>query len=169
MRWCSISLVNNSIHIYILFPPQCRNELHPHECNVTVCVHRYPILIFVLKEKWPDDAISSDGTPQIHFLLAKRAMGRFMGLNLIPEAHILLVDVPTQVTVSLITKENQIQEVRVIFSPLTDIFAKCFLFCFIVYLFHLFIYLFIYLLIYSFSYNHIYRWSTMLAVTNKNQ
>ena len=33
---------------------------------------------------------------------------------------------------SLVTKENKIQQARVIFNPLTDIFTKCFLFCFIV-------------------------------------
>ena len=55
----------------------------------------------------------------------------FMGLSLSPEAHILLVDVPTQVTVSLVTKENQIQQARLIFNPLTDIVTKCFSFCFI--------------------------------------
>ena len=56
----------------------------------------------------------------------------FMVLNLSPETHILLVDVPTQVTVSLVTKENQIQQARVIFNPLTDMFPKCFSFGFIV-------------------------------------
>ena len=54
-----------------------------------------------------------------------------MGSSLSPEAHILLVDVPTQKTVSLVTKENQIQQARVIFNPLTDIFTKFFSFCFI--------------------------------------
>ena len=97
-----------------------------------VCDHQHPIVILVVKEVWPDDAISFSDTPQSHFLLAKRAMGMFMGLSLSPEAHILLVDVPTQVTVSPVTKEIQIQQARVIFNPLTDILTKCFLFCFIV-------------------------------------
>ena len=130
--WCSILLVDKCVYIYSLFPPQCRNELRPHEFNVTVCDHRHPILILVLKEVWPDDAISFNYTPHSHFLLAKRAMDMFMGLSLSPEAHILLVDVPTQVTVSPVTKEIQIQQASVIFSPLTDILTKCFLFCFIV-------------------------------------
>ena len=55
----------------------------------------------------------------------------FMGLSLSPEAHILLVDVPTQLTVSIITKENQIQLARVIFNHFI-IFTKCLLVCFIV-------------------------------------
>ena len=54
----------------------------------------------------------------------------FMGLSLSPEAHILLVDVPTQLTVSIITKENQIQLARVIFNHFI-IFTKCLLVCFI--------------------------------------
>ena len=130
--WCSILLVDNFVHTYSPFPPQCRNELRPHEYNVTVCVHRHPILILVLKEVWPDDAISSNGTPHSHFLLAKRVMGMLIGLRLSPEAQILLVDVPSHMTVSLVTKENQMQQARVIFNPLTDIFRKCFSFCFIV-------------------------------------
>lgn len=55
----------------------------------------------------------------------------FMRLSLSPEAYILFVDVPTQVTMSLVTKENQIQQARVMFNPLTDIFTKYFSFCFI--------------------------------------
>ena len=35
--WCSIFLVGSCADIYSPFPPQCRNELRPHECNVTVC------------------------------------------------------------------------------------------------------------------------------------
>ena len=132
MGWCSILSVDNCVHIYSPFPPQCRNELRPHECNVTVCVHHHPILILVLKEVWLDDVILSNGSPHSYFLLAKRAMGMFMGLSLSPEAHILLVDMPTHVTVNLVTKESKMQQARVIFKPFTDIFTKCFLFCFIV-------------------------------------
>ena len=124
MGWCSILLVDNCVHIYSPLPPQCRNELCLHECNVRVCVQCHLILILILKEVWPDDAISSNGTPCSHFLLAKRAMGMFMGLSLSPEAHILIVDVPTQVTVSLITKENKMQQTSVIFNSLTDIFTQ---------------------------------------------
>ena len=129
--WCSILLVDSCAHIYSPFTPQCRNELRPHECNVTVCVQSHLILIIVLKKKWPDDASSSDGTPRTHFLLAKRAMGMFMGLGLSPESHILLVDAPTQVLASFATKENQMQQARVNFSIMADIFTKCFSFCFI--------------------------------------
>ena len=129
--WCSILLVDSCAHIYSPFTPQCRNELRPHECNVTVCVQSHLILIIVLKKKWPDDASSSDGTPRTHFLLAKRAMGMFMGLGLSPESHILLVDAPTQVPASFATKEDQMQQARVNFSIMADIFTKCFSFCFI--------------------------------------
>ena len=90
------------------------------------------MLTLALKEVWPNDAVSSNGTPHSHCLLAKRVMGMFMGLRLGPEVHILLVDVPIQVTVSLVTNENQMQQARLIFNPLIDIFTKCFLFCFIV-------------------------------------
>ena len=124
MGWCSILLVDNCVHIYSPLPSQCRNELLLHDCNVRVCVQCHLILILILKEVWPDDAISSNGTPCSHFLLAKRAMGMFMGLSLSPEVHILLVDVPTQVTVSLITKENKMQQTSVIFNSLTDIFTQ---------------------------------------------
>ena len=58
-------------------------------------------------------------------------MGMFMGLSMSPEAHILLVDVPTQLTVSIITKEYQIQLARVIFNHFI-IFTKCLLVYFIV-------------------------------------
>ena len=55
----------------------------------------------------------------------------FMELSLSPEAHVLLVDVPTQLTVSIITKENQIQLAREIFNHFI-IFTKCLLVYFIV-------------------------------------
>ena len=87
-------VLHNCVHIYLPFPPQCSNELRPHQCNVTVCVHRHTILILVLKEVWPDDAFSSDGILHSHFLLAKRAMVMFMGLSLGPEAHICLLMCP---------------------------------------------------------------------------
>ena len=90
--------------------------------------HCHQIHILVLKKVWPNDAISSDDTPYSHFLLAKRVMGMFMGLSLSPEAHVLLFDELTQVPVSRVTKENQMQQARFIFNPLTDIFAKCFSF-----------------------------------------
>ena len=89
IEWCSIFLVDDYVHIYSPFPPRSRNELYPHECNVVVCVLRHPIFIAVLQELSPDDAISFDDTPHIHFLLAKKAMGMVMGLSLSPLAHIL--------------------------------------------------------------------------------
>ena len=131
-RVVPILLVDNCVHIYSPFPPQCRNKLCPHEYNVTVCVHRHLILILAFNEVWPEDAILSNDKPHSHFLLAKWAMGMFMELSLSPEVHILLADVPTQVTVSLVTKENQMQQAMMIFNPLTDVFRNCSSFCFIV-------------------------------------
>jgi len=54
-----------------------------------------------------------------------------MGLSLRPIMHILLIDVSTQVAVSLITEENQIQQTRVVFNLLTHILKKRKSFCFI--------------------------------------
>ena len=53
MERCSILLVDNCIHIYSPFLHQCRNELRPHEFNVTICVHSHSILILVLNKVWP--------------------------------------------------------------------------------------------------------------------
>jgi len=55
-----------------------------------------------------------------------------MGLSLKPVTHILLIDVPAQVAVSLITEESQIQLARAIFNPLTNILTKRMSFCYIV-------------------------------------
>ena len=55
----------------------------------------------------------------------------FMWLSLSPESHILLVDMATQVAVSLITEENQVQQAMVVFNSFTDIFTEGLPFCFI--------------------------------------
>jgi len=90
------------------------------------------IVIFDLKEVWPDDSIFTYGAQHSHFLLSKWAMGVLMGLSLKPVTHILLIDVPAQVAVSLITEESQIQLARAIFNPLTNILTKRMSFCYIV-------------------------------------
>jgi len=131
MEWCAILLLDNGVHNHPPFPSQCMNELGPQECSVTVRVSCYPILIFVLKEVWPNDSISTYGTPHSYFLLAKWAMGMFMGLSLRPITHILIIDVPTYVAVNVI-EESQTQQAKVVFNPLTHILMKRKSFCFIV-------------------------------------
>jgi len=90
------------------------------------------ILVFVLKVVWLDDSIPTYGTPHSHFLLAEWAMGLLMGLSLRPITPIVLIDVPSQVAVSLITEENETQHTRVVFNPLPHIMRKRKSFCCIV-------------------------------------
>jgi len=75
---------------------------------------------------WPDDSISTYGTPHSHFLLAKLAMGMPMGFSLRPITHILLKwqYASSQVAVSLINEGNQTQQARVVFKPLTHTLSK---------------------------------------------
>ena len=110
MGWCTILLVYNRVHVYSSFFSQCRNELGPHKRNVTVIIHCYPITTFIFQEIRPENSISTDGTPHSHFLLAKRLMGMLMWMSLRAITHVLLVDVPTQVITSFITKKYQINK-----------------------------------------------------------
>lgn len=43
----------------------------------------------------------------------------------------MFVNIPTQVTVNRVTKENQTRQVRIIFNPWTNILIKYLSFCFI--------------------------------------
>ena len=73
-------------------------------------VHFHLLLVFVLNEASPSNASSSYGTPHSHLFLANWAIRMFIGLSLTPEAHLLFVDVPTQVEVSFFTEKIQSNE-----------------------------------------------------------
>jgi len=74
----------------------------------------------MLEPVWPDNAITTQHIPNIHFLDTKWAILMLMKLNLSPKAHIFLFMLGTKVEICLVTEKNELQEIKMIFDSLTD-------------------------------------------------
>ena len=101
------------------------NEFPLHHLNVSLSVHPYWTSIIIFKPVWHDYAIAPDVTPHCPLLHSQWSKHMFMRLGLDQKLHVLFVNFSNKVKVCFITKENQVQKVRVVFNSPTDALTKC--------------------------------------------
>ena len=125
MPCCPILLADHCIHVNPRLSFQSRNEFSLHHLNVSVSVHRYWTSIIIFKPVWSDYAIAPYGTPHCNLIYTQWSKHMFMRLGLGPKSRVLFVDLSAKVKVCFISKENQVQKVRVVFNSPTDALTKC--------------------------------------------
>ena len=130
MRCCPILLVDHCIHANPTLSSQSWNEFLPHHLNASLSVHCY--WTFIFKPVWSNYVIARYGTPHCNLLHTQWSRHMFLRLGLGPKSHVLFVNLSAKVKVCFISKENQVQKVRVVFnSPTDNALTKCKPLCFI--------------------------------------
>ena len=125
MPCCPILLADHCIHVNPRLSFQSRNEFSLHHLSVSLSVHRYWASIIIFKPVWSDYAIAPYGTPHCNLLHIQWSKHMSMRLGLGPKLHVVFLNLSAKVKVCFITKENQIQKVRVVFNSPTDALTKC--------------------------------------------
>ena len=104
---------------------QSWNEFPPHHLNTSLSIHCYWMSIIIFKPVWSYYAIVPHGTPHCNLLHTQWSKHMFMRLDLGPKVHVRFVNLSAKVKACFITKENQVQKVRMVFNSLTDALTKC--------------------------------------------
>ena len=125
MQCCPILLVDHCIHVNPMSSSQSWNEFPPNHLNVSLSVQYYWASIIIFKPVWSDYAIVPYGTPHCNPLHTQWSKHMFVRLGLDPKLHVLFVNLSAKMKMCFITKENQVQKVRVVFNSLTDALTKC--------------------------------------------
>ena len=96
-----------------------------HHLYVPLCVASHTIYIIIFKKIQSEDPPFAHSILHCNFLLTQWLLAMFMRLLRWPKPHVLLVDMPTQMKMDFVIKQNQAKITWVVLNSSTSFFPIC--------------------------------------------